>query len=41
MINLIEDILDLSRIKFDNFEEIHGWFNFEELVNEIFDMVEY
>jgi signal transduction histidine kinase len=41
MQNTIEDILDISRIKFKNFHINYSWFSFNDVVNEIFDIVDY
>jgi K+-sensing histidine kinase KdpD len=41
MFNLIEDILDMSRLKFNNFELNLSWFKIEDIVNEIYEMMGY
>jgi K+-sensing histidine kinase KdpD len=41
MFNLIEDILDMSRLEFNNFELNLSWFRVEEVVKEIYEMIEY
>ena len=39
MNNLIEDIIDLSRIEFNRFELHEEWFSINDLIVEIFDVV--
>jgi signal transduction histidine kinase len=41
MANLIEDILDLSKIQFDKFDPCLSWFSVPEIVKEVFDILEY
>jgi signal transduction histidine kinase len=41
MLNLIEDILDMSRLEFNNFELNISFFKLEEIVNEIYEMMGY
>lgn len=36
MINLIEDILDLSRFEFNKFELNNSWFYIIDLIEEVF-----
>lgn len=38
--SLVEDILDLSRIEFKNFELNNTMFHVKQVVDEIFSMVE-
>ena len=41
MESLVEDILDLSRIEFNNFELHYSWFNIRDVIEEVFSMVNY
>jgi K+-sensing histidine kinase KdpD len=41
MLNLIEDILDMSRLEFNNYELNLSWFKIEDIVNEIYEMMGY
>lgn len=41
MTNLIEDILDLSKINFDKFDPQTSWFNISEVVEDVFNILEY
>ena len=39
MMHLVEDILDLSKIQFDNFEKNLSWFRVSDIVKEVFEIV--
>ena len=39
--SLVEDILDLSRIEFNSFELNNSQFNPKEVVDEVYEMVEF
>jgi len=41
MTNLVDDIIDLSRIEFNRFELHEEWFSVSELIHEIFDIVQF
>lgn len=41
MVNLIEDILDYSRIQFDKFEKQLTNFSLSDIVKEVYDIVEF
>jgi K+-sensing histidine kinase KdpD len=41
MFNLIEDILDMSRLEFNNYDLNLSWFKIEDIVHEIYEMMEY
>lgn len=41
MQNTIEDILDISRIEFKNFQINYSWFSLNNVIDEVFDIVEY
>ena len=38
---LVEDIMDMSRFQFGKFETVLSWFNFHELVEEVFEIVRF
>lgn len=41
MANLVEDIIDLSRIEFNKFELNENWFSIKDLLEEVFDIVSF
>jgi signal transduction histidine kinase len=41
MANLVEDIIDLSRIEFNKFELNESWFSMKDLLEEVFDIVSF
>jgi signal transduction histidine kinase len=41
MTNLVEDIIDLSRIEFNKFELNEAWFSMKDLIEEVFDIVSF
>jgi signal transduction histidine kinase len=41
VLNLIEDILDFSRIQFSNFDLNYSCFHIDEIIDEVFEIVEY
>jgi K+-sensing histidine kinase KdpD len=41
MVNLIDDILDYSRMQFSNFELNPSWFTIDEIVTEVYDIVDF
>ena len=41
MINLIEDILDYSKMKFGKFDLNLSWCSINEVVDEVLDMVDF
>jgi signal transduction histidine kinase len=41
MVNLIEDILDYSRMQFSKFEQNLSWFTICDIVNEVYDIVDF
>jgi signal transduction histidine kinase len=41
MINLVEDILDLSRLEFNKFELNNSWFLITDLIEEVFQLTSY
>jgi signal transduction histidine kinase len=41
MVNLIEDILDYSRMKFGHFELVNSWFTIDEVIDEVYGMVDF
>jgi signal transduction histidine kinase len=41
MMSLIEDVLDMSRLEFNNFELNLSWFCVDHIIKEVFDMMQY
>ncbi|CDW82762.1 multi-sensor hybrid histidine kinase [Stylonychia lemnae] len=41
LINIVEDILDLSKFQLGNFQLSNSWFSFHQVVEEIFEMSEF
>lgn len=41
MLHLIEDILDLSKIQFNSFEQNLTWFSLQRVIDDVFDMVDF
>ncbi len=41
MINLVEDILDLSRFEFNKFELHNSWFSIIDLIEEVFELTDF
>lgn len=41
MVNLVEDILDFSRIQFDKFDLLFTWFAITDIIDEVQDIVDF
>ena len=41
MANLVEDILDFSRMQFDKFDLLNSWFLITDVIEEIVDIVDF
>ena len=41
MQNMIEDIVDLSRMQFNEFEIVLSDFSFRDAINEVFDIISF
>ena len=41
LINLVEDIIDMTRLQFSKFVINESWFNFDQVINEVLDMCRY
>ncbi len=41
MVNLVEDILDFSRIQFNKFELVYTWFTVADVISEVADIVDF
>ena len=39
--NLMEGLIDVSKLSSDKFDQNYSWFNMQQLLNETFGMLEY